>query len=172
MDFGVKFSVILTLDPFRVFLLEKILFLTLFQYNIKFHYNWSRFILNSLLFSQFYAFDLDLRVRSLCLFLLISFLSLNGRSLHHQFQLSNEPRDSFGKSTAHAYLLFFLRFSTFLLIYDTFLFKLLIAYSLSFLSFLYSSNLVFVKLTVSFKPFSCSPPLIWLSLELEVIWND
>ena len=113
MDFGVKFSVILTLDPFRVFLLEKILFLTLFQYNIKFHYNWSRFILNSLLFSQFYTFDLDLRVRSLCLFSLISFLSLNGRSLHHQFQLSNEPRDSFGKSTAHAYLLFFWDFQLF-----------------------------------------------------------
>ena len=106
--FYVKLSVILMLDPFRFFLLEKIFFLTL--YLLRF-----TIIGLGLFWPAFFFPILCVRSRSggeISVFISVVsitklFLSLNRPSLHYQFQQSHEPRDSFDESTAHTYLILY-----------------------------------------------------------------
>ena len=104
LEFGVKLSLILTLDPFRFFFVGKNLFSNIVP--TKFRYNWSRFILTSLLFLC------SVRSIQICrwnsMFIFVDIISIPKSSVT-LLSVSTIPwtRDSFGENTAHAYLVIF-----------------------------------------------------------------
>ena len=158
--FGVKLSVILRLGPFRLFLLGKNLFSNIVpSFNNKFHYNWSRFILA--IWPGFFFPILCVQSRSACeisMFIFVDIVSVTKSSVTSSLVSTIPWTNKKDFQLSYSLQILFLPSSW--------------LFVLSFLSFSYSSKFVDIKLTASFKSFSCSSPLIWLSLALEVIWNN
>ena len=119
--------------------------------------------------TMFPSYRIAIPAGEMSMFILVDIVSITKLSVTSS-SVSTIPwtKRKFRREYCSCLSISFSRFSTFLIITDTFSSKFLITCSLSFLSFSYSSNFVDIKLTASFKSLSYSSPLIWLSL---VIWN-